>query len=357
MYSKYHMYFLGLLSLFAVIRLISATNTNDTQCYTVSSAVTHTVSSVRIMQYNVEWLFLKTYNGCPGTSCTWPNLAEATTHMQYVANVIRSFNPDIVNLCEVEGCYELSQLNGLLGNAYTPYLLFGTDTSTGQNVGVLTKYSPSVSLQRTSNTHTYPVAGSHCNYTGTGSSGVSKHYYTTYKFNELTVYFVGTHLLAIPTEPSRCASREAQASVLQELVVGLLGGIDPKTGQVVKNDNVGLILAGDMNDFDAEIEDANNNQPTSIVLNILKGLSGDYAFTYELSSAAAFVSQSERYTDWWDPNGDCKSSPNEMSMLDHVLMTPNLINKVKNVLMPHTYSEYCGTYNSDHFPIIVDLLL
>jgi endonuclease/exonuclease/phosphatase family metal-dependent hydrolase len=277
--------------------------------------------------------------------------------MQYVADAIRTYNPDILNLCEVEGCYELGQLNGLLGNAYTPYLLFGTDTSTGQNVGVLTKYSPSESLQRSSSTHKYPVGGSRCNYTGTGSSGVSKHYYTTYKFNDMTLHFVGAHLLAIPTEPSRCASREAQASVLQELIVGLLGGIDPKTGQVVMNDKVGLILAGDMNDFDAEIMDSNNNEPTSIVLDILKGLAGDYAFAYELTSAAEFVSQENRYTDWWDPNGDCKSTPNEMSMIDHVLMTPNLKGKVTNVMMPHTYTEACGTYNSDHYPIVVDLVM
>jgi endonuclease/exonuclease/phosphatase family metal-dependent hydrolase len=173
----------------------------------------------------------------------------------------------------------------------------------------------------------------------------------------MTLHFVGAHLLAIPTEPSRCASREAQASVLQELIVGLLGGIDPKTGQVVMNNKVGLILAGDMNDFDAEIMDSNSNAPTSIVLDILKGFAGDYAFAYELTSAAEFVSQENRYTDWWDPNGDCKSTPNEMSMIDHVLMTSNLKGKVTNVMMPHTYTEACGTYNSDHYPIIVDLVM
>lgn len=353
------MFIFQLVSIIALLYTsVTATNTNDTQCYTVVPPTTsHSVSKLRIMQYNVEWLFLKTYNGCPGSSCTWPSLSSATTHMQYVADVIRTYNPDIINLCEVEGCYELGQLNTLLGNAYTPYLLFGTDTSTGQNVGMLTKYSPNESLQRTSTTHTYPVGGSHCNYSGTGSSGVSKHYYTSYLFNTMTIHFVGAHLLAIPTEPSRCASREAQASVLQELIVGLLGGIDPETRQIVKNDNVGLILMGDMNDYDGEILDSNNNRPTSIVLDILKGLAGDYAFAYELESSAAFVSQTDRYTDWYDPNGDCKSTPNEMSMIDHVLMTPNLRDNVLKMMMPHTYTESCGTYNSDHYPIIVDLVM
>jgi exonuclease III len=350
------MWFIALL--FFVATFATASNTNDTQCYTASGSQSYKgVSTLRIMQYNVEWLFLKTYNGCPGTSCSWPNVNDATTHLQKVANVIRTFNPDIMNLCEVEGCYELEQLNALLGGAYTPYLLFGTDTSTGQNVGILTKYSPSVSLQRTSATHAYPVAGSHCNYTGSpGSSGVSKHYYTTYKINNMTIYFVGAHLLAIPTEPSRCASREAQASVLQTLIVQLLGGIDPVTRQVVANNSIGLIVAGDMNDYDAEIEDANGNQPTSIVVDILKGNAGDYALAYELHSVAAQVDRSQRYTDWWDPNGDCVATDNEMSMIDHVLMTPNLMDLVQKVTIPHPYPEYCGTYDSDHYPILVDLV-
>ena len=308
------------------------------------------------MQYNVEWLFLKTYNNCPGTGCSWLNLTVATTHLQNVAAVIRTYNPDIVNLCEVEGCYELGQLNALLSNQYKPYLLFGTDTSTGQNVGVLTKYSPSVSLQRTSLSYTYPVAGSGCNYTGPmGSSGVSKHYYTTYKINDLTLYFIGAHLLAMPTDPARCASREAQAQVLQKLIVELLGGIDPNTRRVIESPNVGLIVAGDMNDYDAEIHDSNDNHPISIVLDILKGLSGEYALAYELYSVAAQVTKSERYTDWWDPNGDCKATANEMSMIDHVLMTPNLFERVKQVTMPHPYKEFCGTFDSDHYPIVVDL--
>ena len=327
-------------------------NVNDTQCASVpvGTTIIPVGTPVRLMQYNVEWFFLKYYNGCPGTSCSWATLAEATTHMQYIADAISEYDPDILNLCEVEGCYELGQLNGLLGNAYQTYLLFGTDTSTGQNVGLMTKWTPTANLQRSSATHTYPVVGSNCDYSGTGSSGVSKHYYTSFQMGDLTVYLIGAHLLAIPTEPSRCASREAQASVLQELIVSLLN-----TGS--SEGEVGIILMGDLNDYDGVVLDSNQDMPTSNVLNILKGAAGDYAGAYTLETAAQKVTQSERYTDWWDPNDDCKSSANEMSMIDHVLMTPNLLDKVVDVFMPHPYSEYCGTYNSDHYPIVVDMIV
>ena len=116
---------------------------------------------------------------------------------------------------------------------------------------------------------------------------------------DLVVYLIGAHLLAIPTEPSRCASREAQASVLQELIVSLLKG---------NADEVGIILMGDMNDYDGVTLDSNNDVPTSNVLNILKGAAGDHVGAYTLETAAKKVAQNERYTDWWDPNGDCKSS-------------------------------------------------
>ena len=335
-----------LFSSLLLLVLTYASNTNDTQCYTVVPK-SFTQSKIRIMQYNVEWFFLKTYNGCPGSSCTWPNLSAATSHMNSLAKVIGDLNPDILNLCEVEGCYELSQLSGLLNNSYTPYLIYGTDSSTGQNVGLLSKMTPTTDLQRTGATHSYPVAGSQCGYTGSpGSSGVSKNYYTTYKFGEMTVHLVGTHLLAYPTDVSRCASREAQASVLQELIVSLIGS----------NPSDGLILMGDMNDYDAEVADLNNDKPLSMVLNILKGLSGIYAGQYELTSVASLVNQDQRYTDWWDKNEDCTSSLGEMTMIDHFLVTPNLVDKIAKVTFPHPYQESCGTTNSDHYPIVVDFV-
>lgn len=318
-----------------------ASNTNDTQCYAVDP-IPSNQKKLRIMQYNVEWFFLKTYNGCPGSSCSWPNLSAATNHMNSLAKVVSDLNPDILNLCEVEGCYELSQLNGLLNNTYKPYLIYGTDSSTGQNVGLLSKITPTVNLQRTSATHSYPVAGSQCGYTGTGSSGVSKNYYTTYKFGEMSVHVIGTHLLAYPTDSSRCASREAQASVLQELIVSLL-----KPGD-------GLILMGDLNDYDGEVPDLNNDKPLSMVLNILKGESGTHAGEYQLKSVASLVNQDQRYTDWWDKNDDCTSSLGEMTMIDHFLVTPNLVDKITKVSFPHPYPEMCGTTNSDHYPIVVD---
>jgi hypothetical protein len=32
-----------------------------------------------------------------------------------------------------------------------------------------------------------------------------------------------------------------------------------------------------------------------------------------------------------------------------------LVERIKQVTIPHPYKEFCGTFDSDHYPIVVDL--
>ena len=302
--------------------------------------------SFRLVQYNVEWLFLDYYASmnCPGSGCTWVNESEAQIHMSYVSNIVNILNPDLMNLCEVEGCDELSILSDSLTTPMNYYLKKGTDTATGQNVGLMTKYTPLTDLKRTEEKVHYPLVDSLCGYTGTGGTvGISKHYITTYYWYGKSVVLIGLHLLAYPTDHTRCAEREAQAQVAQNVIMEYI------------NLDYEVVVMGDFNDFDAEVIDANGNKPLSHALDIIKGLMGTYAGKYELENAAIKMEQSERWTDWWDQNGNCVSSPNEFSMIDHVLMTPFLINKIQKVSVYHGYEEFCGKYNSDHYPVVIDM--
>ena len=305
-------------------------------------------TKLRIVQYNVEWLFIDYYSSmnCPGDGCTWKNVSEAQMHMDYVAKRIQTLNPDIINFCEVEGCDELNMLKDKLDGSYLPYLKKGTDSATGQNVGILTRVDPLKSLYRTELKYNFPISGSTCGYTGTGgSSGVSKHYITEYEFNGMNIAFISAHLLAIPTDPSRCAQREAQASVLQSVIADFI------------NKGYEIIMLGDFNDYDAEILDVNGNKPISQVLDILKGLKGDFAGDYELVSVAETISQNERYSDWWDSDNNCNtSSKNDYSMIDHILVTDKIRKNIINTFIYHGYDEFCGKYDSDHFPVVVDLM-
>jgi exonuclease III len=295
------------------------------------------------MQFNVEWLFIDYYSSadCPGNGCPWNNQSEAQTHLEYIEKVISIINPDTVHMCEVEGCDELSEL---VSNEYAAYLIKGTDTATGQNVGLLTKIDPIVDLYRTEDRVEYPIPGSKCGYTGaSGTSGVSKHLITEIKVSNISIALIGTHLLAYPTDKTRCAEREAQAQVLQKVINNyILLGYE-------------VIVSGDFNDFDGEVVDANDNLPISMVLDILKGISGTYRYT--LRTVGEKIGKDERFSDWYDKNGNCQSTYSEFSQIDHILVSSNLYDRISQAFMYHDYKEFCGTYNSDHYPVVVDFML
>jgi exonuclease III len=306
-------------------------------------------SSLRLMQFNVEWLFIDYYEpmNCPGNGCSWHTVAEAETHLSYVADVIMELQPDIINLCEVESCNELTMLKDKLNTTYNAYLKQGTDTSTGQNVGMLTKIDPLVSLYRSEDKIKYPMLGTKCGTTNAfGTTGVSKHYITEFKLGSKNVAMIGAHLLAIPTDPERCVQREAQAQVLQNVVSSYV------------NKDYEIILIGDINDYDSEILDLNLNKPTSRVLDILKGLDGDKKGSYVLTNIASNIVQTNRYSDWWDSDNNCNtSSQQDLSMIDHILVTSGVQAQIINAFIYHGYDEYCGKMNSDHWPVVIDLYL
>jgi len=310
---------------------------------TAAAAAAAAASPIRIVQYNVEWLFTTYYaaSDCPGNGCTWKNQSMAETHIQTVAANIQKIDPTIVNFCEVEGVAELDQVAST-SSGLTPYFIKGKDTSTGQNVGLLSKIVPQKTPYRTEERATYPIPGSKCGYTGTqDTTGVSKHSISEFVFafptEKLTVAFIAAHLLAFPTDAYRCAEREAQATVLRTVIQGYL------------DKEYEVLFLGDLNDYDAEIPDMNSHIPTSQVLDLLK-VDG------KLTNVAEAIPQSERYTEWWDENGNCRADPAEYSMIDHILVTPRLRSHLHKAYIYHGYAEECNTYQSDHFPVVVEFV-
>jgi exonuclease III len=338
------------ISLFFLSNLITVIS-SDTQCPSVPTEPLDKRTSgtkIRLVQYNVEWMFYDEYSGCPGNSCTWSNQSEVLTHMDYISNIINELNPDIVNFCEIEGCDEIQMLIDRTNPSFSPYLIKGTDTATGQNVGMMTLIDPYVNLYRTEVKYEYPIPNSNCDYTGSGSTGVSKHYITKFNFDidgqNLNTVMISAHLLAYPTDTERCAKREAQAQVLQEQIYNFISA------------GYEVIMMGDLNDWDNLILDANDNEPISQVLDILKGNAGIYSSKYSLGSIGDKISKDQRYSEYWDENYNCVVESNEFSMLDHILLTPNLYSIVSNAFTYHAYPHGCdnNSYNSDHDPVVID---
>jgi len=300
-------------------------------------------NNLRIMQYNVEWLFLDYYKAadCPGDGCTWKNESHAKEHLQAVANVVNKFNPDIINLCEVEGCDELNSLKDKLSsNTYESFMIKGSDTATGQNVGMISKINPISDLYRSDNRYDYPIDGTKCSYDGSGSEGISKHFVSEFVLNDVNVAMISLHLLAFPSRQDRCVEREAQAKVAEEIIESYV------------ERNYEIIVIGDFNDYDPNILDLNDDVPISQVIDIIKGNSNDKFSLYNVNE---LVEQKYRYSNWWDKNNNCYSTSDELVLIDHIFLSKGLYDKISNVSIYHGYYEDCEKIDSDHFPIILDI--
>jgi len=286
-----------------------------------------------------------TQSNCPGSGCPWTNEASAQKHLDYISNVLQEFDVDIWVIVEVEDCLVLKMVQDRIADkSYRPYLIKGTDTATGQNVGILTRVDPMENMKRTEDRFDYPIAGSTCGYTGSGSSGVSKHFHTKFEIQGLDkpLVLIGAHLIAIPDDKARCSQREAQAKVLQKLAKA--EAIDKKNY---------LVMLGDLNDYDPTFLDANNDVPISTVLTILK-TNPTTGAEYMLNVNSQITPQAERYSCWWDRDNNCKVGPNELSLIDHLLISKELKGLISQNTIAHSaFNASCHSFYSDHWPVIV----
>merc|ERR1712137_391828 len=304
------------------------------------------------MGFNTEWLFLSNEEDpdqCPPVGCMYPTFQAAMEHVQSVAKELLKLNADIVNLVEVEGCDALEALLLELGehSGYRGYLVRGTDTYTGQNVALLTRIDPVAPLDRTDASVAYPVANTTCPDVGItpDDQSVSKHYHAQLNVTGLgSLHLYGLHFLARPDDEYRCFEREAQAQVMANFVAETAHG-----GHVV--------TLGDMNDYDPLLKDINDDIPISNTLPILRtGHTWPRVAPTLYNVGESVAAQEQRYSNWYDRNGDCTYSKNELSAIDHVLVDDRLHrNFLSSAHYVHNFAPTCATAFSDHWPVMVAL--
>jgi endonuclease/exonuclease/phosphatase family metal-dependent hydrolase len=341
------------LSRFLLMLSVLATSVGSTQAqsFQACAAAPTTVgdrrrnrTQLKFATFNAEFLFLTGFGSldCPGADCKWTTSTAANNHIRQVASVIHDLDADMIQMNEVEDCTALNavitQLTALGDSTYRPYLVRGTDTSTGQNSALLTRVDPIVDLQRTAATVSIPVSGSTCpSVSGYGTTrGVSKHFYTTFNVSGFSrpITLVGAHLLANPEDHVRCFQREAQATVLANLANAAVAS------------GYHAIISGDLNDWSRTVPDRNGNTPISNVLNILTGSN--------FVQVGSRMAQADRYSEWYDEDNDCVYDLSEVSSLDHILVSRSLSTSVSSVTYNHgLYTASCSSYNSDHYPMSI----
>lgn len=119
-------------------------------------------------------------------------------------------------------------------------------------------------------------------------------------------------------------------------------------------DNQGYppIVLGDFNDYDEEVMDIRKDEPVTIVLKTIKGMSRNDS-SDDLINAASWVPTPLRYTSWYDKKKDGKVDPlNELTAIDHILISKKLKHKVNYVYVDHKHDV---TTVSDHYPVVAIL--
>jgi len=302
-------------------------------------------TKLKVVAWNVDWLFTNASHDygklvCPGPGCDWKNQTIADAHLQHIAAHISNIDPDIIGLEELEDCDTLREITKLLPD-YKPYLKLGKDTFTGQNPGILTKIDPVADLEFSNEVINYPVPGSTCpqktsRLQKAGSHGCSKHYQATFKMNGKTISIFGVHLLAIPDDAKRCLEREAQATVVANMI---------KKAVAAGHE---IICLGDFNDYSDTVPDVNDNKPISTVLKIIREAG-------KLVNIASRAPKEDRYTDWYDRNHNCiDDGGNEHSMIDHILVSAGLEAAITKVDLTHRWKNGCGCLQGDHWPVTVE---
>lgn len=299
--------------------------------FVVEPAPVWDIEGTRIATFNGEFLF--DGEGDEGAA-TFPwkgDPAKARAHRAAVGAVIRQLDADVILVPESENLRALELLiaEALPDLGYTPTLVDGRDTFTGQDVGILSRI-PIESAGRTEERASVGVSDA--------TYGVSKNVWARLTLAGRPTTLVGVHFLARPDDRARRDRREAQAEVIRRLVAR-----ESAAGREV-------VVLGDLNDFDESTLDRAGSVPITDVLALIKeaGPGPDD----DLINVLADVPQSKRFTAFYDRNRNDQFDPGEFSAIDHVLLSPGLYRQVRDVRFVHTHDP---REVSDHFPIVVTL--
>lgn len=299
--------------------------------FAVEPPPTWAVDGLRIASFNAEFLF--DGEGDEGAAdFPWKGNPEAArAHRDHVGAIVRSLDADVVLLAEVEDLGTLQRLadESLADMGYTATLVDGTDSFTGQDVGLLSRL-PVEAAGRTD--ERVPVGLSDQTY------GVSKNLWARLTLAGRPVTVVGVHFLARPDDLERLDRREAQAETIRRLVAR-----EVEAGREV-------VVLGDFNDFDGATLDRRSSRPITDVLATIR--SAGPGPEDDLVNVMADVPQEKRFTSFYDRNNNGAFDPGEFSAIDHVLLSPGLYRRVRDVRYVHSHDPRDV---SDHFPIVVTL--
>jgi endonuclease/exonuclease/phosphatase family metal-dependent hydrolase len=311
---------------------------------------------LRIVTFNAE--FLSAPGVTPGEIQNYRFEHGRRQHLERVAHLIETLNPDIINLAEVTSKEAVDQLVAILHEKgltdYAGYHVDSNDTYTALDVAVITRHKPDIVDGQP--IRTYFSAGNDPTWResfefrgrngrmirGTTSLSRNSVYYITVAGYKLG--FLGLHLKSDPQDEYSNAKRTREATLAGRLL----------RGEIAKRGYLPIVL-GDLNDYDPDVADRDESRETSTtVLRDLKDFDIKRPGPEMVNVAERIVRQADRYTSHWDWNENHAHDGDDVyTMIDHILLAKDLMPHVARAFICHTVS----LDTSDHYAVVVDLRL
>ncbi len=312
--------------------------------------------TLRIVTFNAE--LLNAPRVSPGQIQKFRFDEARNGHLERVAALVESLNPDVFNLVEVTSRAAVDALVAKLHEKglveYRGYHVDSHDAFTAGDVALISKIAPDLIDGQPIRTIYSPADDPtwRQNFTfpgrdgpisnGTSSIDRNSMYFLTIGGYKLG--FFGLHLRSNPQDAYANAKRTAEAQVARRAI----------RAEIVKRGYLPIVL-GDLNDYDPDVPDRDPSRGTSTtVLRDLKDYDPAHEGPELVNVGERIVRVADRYTEVWDRNENRAVDGDDVfTMIDHILLPKELMPYVTRVFISHTVS----LETSDHFPVVVDLRL
>ena len=311
---------------------------------------------VRIVTFNGE--FLAAPRVTQGTIQNYRFDYGRTQHLERVAHLIETLNPDVLNLVEVTSKEAVDEVVKILHEKgltdYRGYHIDSNDTFTALDVAAITKYPLDEVDGRTIRTYYSggddPTWREGFQFRGRNGETIRQNtslsrnsaYFITIGGYKLG--FLGLHFKSDPQDDYSNAKRMGEVRVAQRVL----------RGEITKRGYLPIVL-GDLNDYDPDVPDRDTKRDTSTTaLRDMKDFDSERPGPELVNVAERIKRQADRYTSHWDWNENRAHDPADVyTMIDHILLAKELMPHVTRAFICHTIA----LDTSDHYAVVVDLRL
>jgi len=259
-------------------------------------------------------------------------------HLERVASVIETLEPDIFNLVEVTSSETVQQVVRILHEKgledYRGYHAESADRFSGFDVALISRIDPDLvkdrhircivsppgdSMWRESYEFTDEQGRTRSRDTAINRNGV---YYVT--VDGLKLGFLGVHFKSDPSSKSANARRTAESVVARRII----------HKEIVGRGYLPIVL-GDLNDYDPDVPDRDASRQTmTTVLPDVKNYDRSKQGAKLVNVAERISRVADRFTSHWDRNENGVADSDDVyTMIDHILLPMKLMPLVHRVFV------------------------